>query len=248
MGFGTTLVAVVALVVGLPLVIVGLAAAGLVGWIVAAIVLPLATLAVILWLGRARPGDGEPPRLAEHGERGRVETQPQAREAAERAVATETRELAVDGAAVEARAGGHRRAEPVAPSDPPDDRPEQPALARDEASGLERPGRARRRRCRFAARCADARGRRRRASARGRRSAAAAAAPVLPRTAQRYAPRSSETLRGRARPRRVTTATSLVRYERGQIRTAAVEGARSRPSATSHDAPLAASSRVRDGT
>jgi hypothetical protein len=61
MGFGTTLVAVVALVVGLPLVIVGLAAAGLVGWIVAAIVLPLATLAVILWLGRPRPGDGEPP-------------------------------------------------------------------------------------------------------------------------------------------------------------------------------------------
>jgi hypothetical protein len=61
MGFGTTLVAVVALVVGLPLVIVGLAAAGLVGWIVAAIVLPLATLAVILWLGRPRPRDGEPP-------------------------------------------------------------------------------------------------------------------------------------------------------------------------------------------
>jgi hypothetical protein len=61
MGFGTTLVAVVALVVGLPLVIVGLAAAGMVGWIVAAIVLPLATLAVILWLGRPRPGDGEPP-------------------------------------------------------------------------------------------------------------------------------------------------------------------------------------------
>jgi hypothetical protein len=61
MGFGTTLVAVVALVVGLPLVIVGLAAAGLVGWIVAAIVLPLATLAVILRLGRPRPGDGEPP-------------------------------------------------------------------------------------------------------------------------------------------------------------------------------------------
>jgi len=61
MGFGTTLVAVVALVVGLPLVIVGLAAAGLVGWIVAAIVLPLATLAVILWLGHPQPGDGEPP-------------------------------------------------------------------------------------------------------------------------------------------------------------------------------------------
>ena len=61
MGFGTTLVAVVALVVGVPLVIVGLAAAGPVGWIVAAVVLPLATLAIILWLGRPRPGDGEPP-------------------------------------------------------------------------------------------------------------------------------------------------------------------------------------------
>ena len=61
MGFGTTLVAVVALLVGLPLLIVGLAAAGPVGWVVAAVVLPLATLAVILWLGRPRPGDGEPP-------------------------------------------------------------------------------------------------------------------------------------------------------------------------------------------
>ena len=61
MGFGTTLVAVVALVVGVPLLIVGLAAAGPVGWIVAAVVLPLATLAIILRLGRPRPGDGEPP-------------------------------------------------------------------------------------------------------------------------------------------------------------------------------------------
>jgi hypothetical protein len=61
MGFGTTLVLVVALVVGVPLAIVGLAAAGPVGWIVAAVVLPLATLATILWLGRPRPGDGEPP-------------------------------------------------------------------------------------------------------------------------------------------------------------------------------------------
>jgi hypothetical protein len=61
MGFVTTLVAVVALVVGVPLLIVGLAAAGPVGWIVAAIVLPLATLGVILGLGRPRPGDGEPP-------------------------------------------------------------------------------------------------------------------------------------------------------------------------------------------
>jgi hypothetical protein len=48
----------VALFVGVPLVVIGLAAAGPVGWIVAAVVLPLATLAVILWLGRTRPGDG----------------------------------------------------------------------------------------------------------------------------------------------------------------------------------------------
>jgi len=61
MGFATTLVVVVALLVGLPVVIVGLAAAGLVGWIVAAIVLPVVTLAAILWLGRSRPGDGVPP-------------------------------------------------------------------------------------------------------------------------------------------------------------------------------------------
>ena len=61
MGFAATLVVVVALLVGVPLLIVGLAAAGPIGWIVAAIVLPVATLAAILWLGRARPGDGVPP-------------------------------------------------------------------------------------------------------------------------------------------------------------------------------------------
>jgi hypothetical protein len=55
------LAAAVALLIGLPLLIVGLAAAGLAGWIAAAVVLPLATLGVILWLGRPRPGDGEPP-------------------------------------------------------------------------------------------------------------------------------------------------------------------------------------------
>jgi hypothetical protein len=55
------LAAAVALLIGLPLLIVGLAAAGLAGWIAAAVVLPLATLGVILWLGRAWPGDGEPP-------------------------------------------------------------------------------------------------------------------------------------------------------------------------------------------
>lgn len=52
---------VVALVVGVPLLIVGLALAGPLGWITASVVLPLATLGVILWLGRPRPGDGEPP-------------------------------------------------------------------------------------------------------------------------------------------------------------------------------------------
>jgi hypothetical protein len=60
-GFVAALAIVVALIVGLPLLIVVLSSAGPVGWIVAAVVLPIATLAVILWLGRARPGDGEPP-------------------------------------------------------------------------------------------------------------------------------------------------------------------------------------------
>jgi hypothetical protein len=58
--FARALVAVTALLVGLPLAIVGLALVGPVGWITAAVVLPLATLGVILWLGRERPGDGPP--------------------------------------------------------------------------------------------------------------------------------------------------------------------------------------------
>ena len=61
MGFVAALAIVVALIVGVPLLIVALTAAGPVGWIVAAVVFPVATLAAILWLGRARPGDGEPP-------------------------------------------------------------------------------------------------------------------------------------------------------------------------------------------
>ncbi len=56
-GFGTAVVVTVGLVIGLPLVVVGLAALGPVGWVVAAIVLPLATLATLLWVGRPRPGD-----------------------------------------------------------------------------------------------------------------------------------------------------------------------------------------------
>jgi len=59
--FAKALVVVVALVVVLPLGIIALALAGPVAWVAGAIVLPLATLAIILWLGRPRPGDGEPP-------------------------------------------------------------------------------------------------------------------------------------------------------------------------------------------
>ena len=61
MGFVAALAVVVTLIVGVPLLIVALTLVGPVGWIVAAVVFPLATLAVILWLGKARPGDGEPP-------------------------------------------------------------------------------------------------------------------------------------------------------------------------------------------
>ncbi len=49
---------VVALVIGVPLVIVGLSLIGPVGWVVAAVVLPLATLAALLVLGR-EPDDRE---------------------------------------------------------------------------------------------------------------------------------------------------------------------------------------------
>ena len=61
MDFAKALVAVVAVIVVLPVAIIGLALLGPVGWVTAAVVLPLATLATILWLGRARPGDGERP-------------------------------------------------------------------------------------------------------------------------------------------------------------------------------------------
>lgn len=53
------IVVAVALLIGVPLVIVGLSVAGPVGWIVAAVVLPLATLAAILLLGREPPDGGE---------------------------------------------------------------------------------------------------------------------------------------------------------------------------------------------
>jgi hypothetical protein len=48
-----SMIAIVAvLVIGVPLLIVGLALIGPIGWIVAAVLLPLATLAALLWLGR----------------------------------------------------------------------------------------------------------------------------------------------------------------------------------------------------
>ena len=50
----------VGLFIGLPALILLAALAGPIGWIVAAVVLPLAVLAVILWLGwfRRREDDG----------------------------------------------------------------------------------------------------------------------------------------------------------------------------------------------
>lgn len=59
MEFARALVAVVALVVGVPLAIIGLALIGPAGWIAAAVVFPLATLGTILWVGRQQPGKGE---------------------------------------------------------------------------------------------------------------------------------------------------------------------------------------------
>jgi amino acid transporter len=52
--------AAVGLFIGLPVVLLLAAAAGPIGWIAAAIVLPLVTLGLILWLGwfRRREDDG----------------------------------------------------------------------------------------------------------------------------------------------------------------------------------------------
>lgn len=58
--FPVALAVAILLFMGVPALILGLAAAGPVGWVVAAVVLPLATLAILLWLGwfRRRPDDG----------------------------------------------------------------------------------------------------------------------------------------------------------------------------------------------
>ena len=61
MSFVTALAAAIGLLIGVPLLIVALSIAGPAGWIAAAVVLPIAVLVTILRVGRARPGDGEPP-------------------------------------------------------------------------------------------------------------------------------------------------------------------------------------------
>lgn len=60
MSLGAAIAAAVAVFIGLPVVIILAALAGPIGWIVAAVILPVAVLAVILWLGwfRRREDDG----------------------------------------------------------------------------------------------------------------------------------------------------------------------------------------------
>jgi hypothetical protein len=51
----------IGLFIGLPAVILLAAAAGPIGWVVAAVVLPLAVLATLLWLGWFRRRDDDGP-------------------------------------------------------------------------------------------------------------------------------------------------------------------------------------------
>jgi hypothetical protein len=55
------ILAAVALFIGVPLLLLLAAAAGPVGWIAAAVVFPIAVLAVILWLGWFRRRDDDGP-------------------------------------------------------------------------------------------------------------------------------------------------------------------------------------------
>ena len=61
MSLAKAILAAVGLFIGLPLVLILAAAAGEVGWIAAAVVLPIAVLAVILWLGWFRRRDDDGP-------------------------------------------------------------------------------------------------------------------------------------------------------------------------------------------
>ncbi len=60
MSLGTAIIVAVALFIGLPILLLLAGAAGPIGWIAAAIILPLVVLGVLLWLGwfRRRPDDG----------------------------------------------------------------------------------------------------------------------------------------------------------------------------------------------
>ena len=61
MSLAKVIIATVALFIGVPLLLLLAAASGVVGWIVAAIVMPVAVLAVILWLGWFRRQDDDGP-------------------------------------------------------------------------------------------------------------------------------------------------------------------------------------------
>ncbi len=65
MSLGWAIAAAVGLFMGLPVLVLLAAWAGPIGWIVAAVVLPIAVLAVLLWLGwyRQRPDDGPYQRM-----------------------------------------------------------------------------------------------------------------------------------------------------------------------------------------
>ena len=61
MSLARAIAVAVALFMGLPALIILAALAGPVGWIVAAVVLPIAVLAVLLWLGWFRRRDDDGP-------------------------------------------------------------------------------------------------------------------------------------------------------------------------------------------
>ena len=61
MSLFTAIVVAVALLIGLPILILLAGLAGPIGWIAAAIVLPLGVLAVILWLGWFRRQEDDGP-------------------------------------------------------------------------------------------------------------------------------------------------------------------------------------------
>ncbi len=61
MSFVRALAAAVGLFIGLPLLIILAALAGPIGWVIAAVVLPIAVLVAILWLGWFRRQEDDGP-------------------------------------------------------------------------------------------------------------------------------------------------------------------------------------------